>query len=89
MILAQYYNFIRLGREGYTRIQNAMRENARYLAKGIAEIGKFDILHGGELTPSCISKLKDESKYNGCRSYIYNSINNLQAHYRWYVTHCL
>ena len=64
MILAQYYNFIRLGREGYTRIQNAMRENARYLAKGIAEIGKFDILHGGELTPSCISKLKDESKYN-------------------------
>ena len=25
---------------------------------------------------------------NGCRSDIYNSINNLQAHYRWYVTHC-
>ena len=24
----------------------------------------------------------------GCRSDIYNSINNLQAHYRWYVTHC-
>lgn len=64
MILAQYYNFIRLGREGYTRIQNAMRENARYLAKGIAEIGKFDILNAGELTPSCISKLKDESRYN-------------------------
>ena len=26
---------------------------------------------------------------NGCRSGIYNSINNLQVHYRWYVTHCL
>ena len=25
----------------------------------------------------------------GCRSGIYNSINNLQVHYRWYVTHCL
>ena len=22
----------------------------------------------------------------GCRSYIYNGVNNLQAHYRWYVT---
>ncbi len=64
MILAQYYNFIRLGREGYTRIQNTMRENARYLAKGVREIGKFDILNGGELTPCCCCKLKDESKYN-------------------------
>ena len=24
----------------------------------------------------------------GCRSDIYNSISNLQAHYHWYVTHC-
>ena len=24
----------------------------------------------------------------GCRSYIYNGVNNLQAHYRWYVTDC-
>ena len=27
-------------------------------------------------------------QYNGCRSYIYNGVNNLQAHYRWYVTDC-
>ena len=24
----------------------------------------------------------------GCRSYIHNGVNNLQAHYRWYVTDC-
>ena len=24
----------------------------------------------------------------GCRSDIYNGVNNLQAHYRWYVTDC-
>ena len=31
-----------------------------------------------------------EGFYNpyGCRSDIYNGINNLQAHYRWYVTDC-
>ncbi len=63
MILAQYYNFVRLGWNGYYDIQNTMRENARYLAKGIAEIGRFEILNGGELTPTCIARLKDESKY--------------------------
>ena len=64
MILAQYYNFIRLGREGYTQIQNAMRENARYLAKGVAALGKFNIINDGTFTPCCCVSLKDESKYN-------------------------
>jgi glutamate decarboxylase len=64
MILAQYYNFLRLGRQGYKRIQNAMRENARYLADGIGKIEKFDILNDARWTPSCCCKLKDESKYN-------------------------
>tara|TARA_B100000745_G_scaffold122880_2_gene79773 strand:- start:144 stop:1496 length:1353 start_codon:yes stop_codon:yes gene_type:complete len=64
MILAQYYNFLRLGREGYTKIQHTMRENARYLAKQIDAIGAFDVLNNGEFTPSCICKLKDESKFN-------------------------
>jgi glutamate decarboxylase len=64
MILAQYYNFLRLGREGYTQIQNAMRENARYLAKGVEAMGVFNMINRGELTPSCCCSLKDESKYN-------------------------
>ena len=64
MILAQYYNFLRLGREGYTQIQNAMRENARYLAKGVEALGVFNMINSGELTPSCCCSLKDESKYN-------------------------
>jgi glutamate decarboxylase len=64
MILAQYYNFIRLGREGYTRIQKTMRDNARYLAKGIAALGHFNIINDGTYTPCCCCSLKDESKYN-------------------------
>ena len=64
LILAQYYNFIRLGRQGYTQIQNAMRENARYLVKGIEALGKFDVLNDATLTPCCCCKLKDESRYN-------------------------
>ncbi len=64
MMLAQYYNFIRLGREGYTLIQNTMRENARYLAKDVAALGKFNIINDGTFTPCCCMSLKDESKYN-------------------------
>ena len=32
--------------------------------------------------------LVQEGDWIGCRSYIYNGVNNLQAHYRWYVTDC-
>ncbi len=61
---SQYYNFIRLGREGYTRIQNTMRENARYLARAVTAMGKFDLINDGTYTPSCCFKLKDERQFN-------------------------
>jgi glutamate decarboxylase len=64
MILAQYYNFLRLGREGYTRIMHTMRENARYVAKQLKALGKFEIINGGALTPSVCVRLKDETRYN-------------------------
>jgi glutamate decarboxylase len=64
MILAQYYNFIRLGWEGYARIAKTMRDNARYLAKGMAALGVFNIINDGTHTPCCCVSLKDESKYN-------------------------
>lgn len=63
MILAQYYNFVRMGWKGYYDIQNTMRENARYLAKGVEEIGRFNLHNKGELTPSVIASLKDSTKY--------------------------
>ncbi len=64
MILAQYYNFIRLGWEGYTRIQKTMRDNARYLARGMSALGVFNVINDGTYTPCCCVSLKDESRYN-------------------------
>lgn len=64
MILAQYYQFIRLGRQGYYDIQNTMRENARYLARGVEATGRFEMINDGTWTPSCCMRLKDESRYN-------------------------
>ncbi|MDD3312836.1 glutamate decarboxylase [Pseudodesulfovibrio sp.] len=46
-IAAQYYNFLRLGREGYRRIHQACRDTARELAGAIAGMGPFRVIHDG------------------------------------------
>ena len=46
-IVAQYYNFLRLGREGYRRVQQACADTARYLAGEIAAMGPFTLLYDG------------------------------------------
>jgi glutamate decarboxylase len=44
MVVAQYYNFVRFGREGYSYIMHTMQANARKLASDIAAIGEFEIV---------------------------------------------
>src|SRR3954452_18696669 len=44
MVLAQYYNFVRLGREGYTYIMRQMQENARTLAGNLRDTGRFEVI---------------------------------------------
>jgi glutamate decarboxylase len=46
-IVCQYYNFMRLGREGYRKVHQACYDTAQYLADGIEELGCFDILYNG------------------------------------------
>ena len=50
-IVAQYYNFIRLGFEGYRRVQQVARDVARFLAESIAGIGPFDLITDGSGLP--------------------------------------
>jgi glutamate decarboxylase len=50
-VAAQYYNFVRLGFEGYRRIQQASRDVARYLADSIGGIGPFRLLTDGSELP--------------------------------------
>jgi glutamate decarboxylase len=61
-IVAQYYNFLRLGREGYARIQNACYDTARYLATEIAKFGPFEVMFDGDREkgiPGLCWKLKE------------------------------
>jgi glutamate decarboxylase len=44
MVLAQYYNFVRLGREGYTYVMQQMKENARKLAGNLRDTGRFEVI---------------------------------------------
>lgn len=47
-VVVQYYDFVRLGREGYRRIHRAQHETARHLADRIAALGSFEIIHDGD-----------------------------------------
>jgi len=47
-IIAQYYNFLRLGREGYRKIQKACRDVAVNLAEAIGKMGPFSIIYDGD-----------------------------------------
>ncbi|GII21823.1 glutamate decarboxylase [Planosporangium mesophilum] len=50
-VVAQYYNFLRLGFEGYRRVQQYSREVARALAISIGELGPFQLLTRGDELP--------------------------------------
>ncbi len=47
-VVTQYYDFIRLGREGYRRVHRATYETCAHLAEEIAKLGPFEIVHGGD-----------------------------------------
>jgi glutamate decarboxylase len=43
-VIAQYYDFIRLGRDGYRRVHSACYETGQFLAREIEKLGPFDLL---------------------------------------------
>ncbi|KAB5531725.1 hypothetical protein DKX38_018395 [Salix brachista] len=62
-IIAQYYQFIRLGFEGYKRIMENCLENARALKEGLEKTGRFKILSKDKGVPLVAFSLKDSSKH--------------------------
>lgn len=60
-IVAQYYNLIRHGREGYKRVQQACLEQGIYIAEEVAKLGLFDILYDGRSAlPGAVWMLKKD-----------------------------
>jgi glutamate decarboxylase len=59
-VAAQYYNFLRLGVEGYQRVQQACQDVALYLSGEIAKMGPFELLSEGRDLPVFAFKLRDD-----------------------------
>lgn len=71
-IIAQYYNFLRLGRTGYAKIHNACYATAQYLSSEIAKLGPFEILFDGDSQkgiPALAWKLKKDAAIGGYTLY--------------------
>jgi glutamate decarboxylase len=66
MVLAQYYNFIRYGREGYRVIMETMQSNARALAEKVIEGPDFELVGdpGAEQLPLVAFKLAEERNFD-------------------------
>jgi glutamate decarboxylase len=61
-IICQYYNFLRLGKEGYRKIQTACYDTARYIADEIRKLPPFEVIFDGDPKtgiPALAWKIKD------------------------------
>ncbi len=64
-VVAQYYNFLRLGRHGYRKVQEACQHVAEYLAEKIDALGRFELIHRGRGgIPTVCWKLKAGQEHN-------------------------
>ncbi|HGN1707768.1 TPA: glutamate decarboxylase [Providencia rettgeri] len=71
-IIAQYYNFLRLGREGYAKIHNACYATAQFLAREIEKLGPFEMIFDGDSQkgiPALAWKLKKGAATNNYSLY--------------------
>lgn len=59
MIIAQYYNLLRLGKKGYANIVNNMLDNTKYLIDSLEKLDIFEIINQSLFLPLVTVSLKD------------------------------
>jgi glutamate decarboxylase len=65
MVLAQYYNLVRFGREGYTYVMRNMQSNAELLADKLEAMGQFEVIgREKEQLPLVAFKLREPKAYD-------------------------
>ncbi len=66
MVLAQYYNFVRYGFDGYRFIMETMQRNADTLAAAIVAAGDFELVgdEGAEQLPLVAFRLAEERDFD-------------------------
>jgi glutamate decarboxylase len=77
-VAVQYYNFLRLGFDGYRRVQQYARDIATNLSGQIAGLGPFELLTRGDELPVFAFKLRDD-----IRNYTVFDVSNALRESGW------
>jgi glutamate decarboxylase len=64
-ILAQYYNFVRFGRQGYASLVRAMDRNAAALAERLAAEDALELIGGAPRLPLVIARVRPREPFTG------------------------
>ncbi|MDT5337117.1 MAG: glutamate decarboxylase [Mycobacterium sp.] len=78
-VIGQYYNFLRLGREGYSQVMSCLSTTARWLGDQLRESEHFDVISDGSAIPVVSFKLK------GDRGYTEFDVSHALRAYGWQV----
>jgi glutamate decarboxylase len=68
-VVGQYYNFLRLGRDGYTQVMKCLSDTAEWLARELAAMtgadGRpvFEIISDGSAIPVVAFRLVEDTRY--------------------------
>ncbi|KAK3177500.1 hypothetical protein Dsin_032640 [Dipteronia sinensis] len=63
-VIAQYYQLIRLGFEGYRNVMENCHENAMVLKQGLEKTGRFNIVSKDDGVPLVAFSLKDNKRHD-------------------------
>ena len=58
-VVAQYYNFLRLGSDGYRQVQQDCRDTTRWLAEEVSKIAPFQLVSTGDGIPAFAFRIGD------------------------------
>ena len=64
MMIAQYYNLLRLGKKGYTSVMKNSLQNARYLASRLKKVPNLQLVNEDIQLPILALRVKDKKEYN-------------------------
>jgi glutamate decarboxylase len=79
-VVAQYYNFIRLGFDGYRAIQQAARDVAMHVASEVAAMGPFELITDGSELPVFAFAVKE-----GAGHYTAFEVSKLMRERGWLI----
>jgi glutamate decarboxylase len=62
-VVGQYYNFLRLGRAGYTQVMQCLSQTARWLGDQLRDSDHFELISDGSAIPVVSFRLKGDPGY--------------------------